>query len=398
MTKKEVLQAIQNPKSLTESKLQELEQIAGDFPYFQGAHTLLAISHKRFDSPMAKKSLVRASLYASDRHFLKELLERPWEAEEEEEVVATTLATPSSLSSQVTSITLGEEESSAIPDEALVSDLTPSIPSNVPLSSGEAIEEQPILPSSPEVGTSPVQNEPVPEAKPQPSIEVAAQTQEFEESESIQILTLTHSQLLKEVWENLDALRKTKRNYLEVEKRMEDAEFETAQAMAVSKATSKPQKGRLAEKESSKSSLVKPATDQKTIKNVSAAAKAKNEVLKPERNSISPEKLSRKPLDSLQKSVPKKADQGHIIDEFIKKSPSIKTQVPGEAKAGKKADAVDLSEPSQKLKDELITENFALILIKQGKKEKAIEVYKKLIWKFPQKKAYFATQIEELQK
>ena len=40
----------------------------------------------------------------------------------------------------------------------------------------------------------------------------------------------------------------------------------------------------------------------------------------------------------------------------------------------------------------------ALILIKQGKKEKAIEVLKKLIWKFPQKKTYFAAQIEDLKK
>jgi hypothetical protein len=38
------------------------------------------------------------------------------------------------------------------------------------------------------------------------------------------------------------------------------------------------------------------------------------------------------------------------------------------------------------------------ILIHQGKKERAIEVLKKLIWKFPQKKAYFAAQIEDLKR
>jgi hypothetical protein len=43
-------------------------------------------------------------------------------------------------------------------------------------------------------------------------------------------------------------------------------------------------------------------------------------------------------------------------------------------------------------------ENLASIMIKQGKHETAIDIYKKLIWKFPQKKAYFATQIEELKK
>jgi len=43
-----------------------------------------------------------------------------------------------------------------------------------------------------------------------------------------------------------------------------------------------------------------------------------------------------------------------------------------------------------------VSENLAQILLSQGKKQKAIEIYKKLIWKFPQKKAYFAARIEEL--
>jgi len=116
VTKKEVLQAIQNPKSLTESKLKELEKIAGDFPYFQGAHTLLAISHKRFASPMAKKSLVRASLYASDRHFLKELLEGPWEQENESEESATSLSEPVA---PAPSMPVADEMSETTAEEAL---------------------------------------------------------------------------------------------------------------------------------------------------------------------------------------------------------------------------------------------------------------------------------------
>jgi predicted Zn-dependent protease len=48
--------------------------------------------------------------------------------------------------------------------------------------------------------------------------------------------------------------------------------------------------------------------------------------------------------------------------------------------------------------DHIVSETLVEILIKQGKKDKAIEVLKKLIWKYPQKKAYFASQIEELKK
>ena len=62
------------------------------------------------------------------------------------------------------------------------------------------------------------------------------------------------------------------------------------------------------------------------------------------------------------------------------------------------AEKKDLSAPSVKFRDDIISENLANIMIKQGKHEKAIDIYKKLIWKFPQKKAYYATQIEELKK
>ena len=48
--------------------------------------------------------------------------------------------------------------------------------------------------------------------------------------------------------------------------------------------------------------------------------------------------------------------------------------------------------------DNIVSETLVEILVKQGKKDRAIEVLKKLIWKYPQKKAYFASQIQKLQK
>jgi tetratricopeptide (TPR) repeat protein len=90
----------------------------------------------------------------------------------------------------------------------------------------------------------------------------------------------------------------------------------------------------------------------------------------------------------------KKEEQVEIIENFIKTDPRIKNF---KSPKGLK-EREDLSLPSVKFNDDIISENLANIMKSQGKTEQAIDIYKKLIWKFPQKKTYFASQIEELKK
>ncbi len=86
----------------------------------------------------------------------------------------------------------------------------------------------------------------------------------------------------------------------------------------------------------------------------------------------------------------KRKEQSDIIEKFIKAQPAIP-----KPKAGAAA-SVDLTEKTSVLGKDVISETLVDLLIKQGKKERAIEMLKKLIWKFPQKKAYFAARIREL--
>lgn len=81
-----------------------------------------------------------------------------------------------------------------------------------------------------------------------------------------------------------------------------------------------------------------------------------------------------------------------LIDRFIADEPRITPKKP------LKENQSDLSMASSELKEDLVSENLALIFARQGKTSKAIDIYKKLIWKFPQKKASFAAQIEVLKK
>lgn len=86
--------------------------------------------------------------------------------------------------------------------------------------------------------------------------------------------------------------------------------------------------------------------------------------------------------------------QIEIINHFIRVQPSIsnpKDRVPSVV-----GDLMPIK--SGEFGDNIVSETLVEILVKQGKKDRAIEVLKKLIWKYPQKKAYFASQIEDLKK
>ena len=86
--------------------------------------------------------------------------------------------------------------------------------------------------------------------------------------------------------------------------------------------------------------------------------------------------------------------QIEIINQFIRVQPSISN--PRDRAPSAIADLNPVK--SGEFGDNIVSETLVEILVKQGKKDKAIEVLKKLIWKYPQKKAYFASQIEDLKK
>ncbi len=86
--------------------------------------------------------------------------------------------------------------------------------------------------------------------------------------------------------------------------------------------------------------------------------------------------------------------QNSIIDSFLTKDPGLIRTTKSQLEAMGKQE--DLSSGSVRLEKGIVTESYAKILTMQGRKDKAIEVYEKLILKFPEKKAYFASKIQEL--
>lgn len=92
---------------------------------------------------------------------------------------------------------------------------------------------------------------------------------------------------------------------------------------------------------------------------------------------------------------PKIQEQRSLIDSFLENAPSLQRRQQLQANAPE--EVTDLSQQTSTPLD-LATETLALIMKKQGKTEKAIDIYEKLVLKYPQKSAYFANCIEQLKK
>ncbi|HAF29580.1 MAG TPA: hypothetical protein DCG75_11075 [Bacteroidales bacterium] len=79
-----------------------------------------------------------------------------------------------------------------------------------------------------------------------------------------------------------------------------------------------------------------------------------------------------------------------LISQFIQQNPRIKPKETNE-------ENVDISEESAKEDSNLLSETLVKVYIKQGLFEKAIQSYEKLSLKYPEKSAYFASQIKILE-
>lgn len=89
----------------------------------------------------------------------------------------------------------------------------------------------------------------------------------------------------------------------------------------------------------------------------------------------------------------KPVDQAILIDTFIETNPRI---IPRQRPEELPEVQEDISLDSIRDPDDAISEPLAAIHIAQGRNSKAILIYEKLCLKFPEKRVYFAGQIEKL--
>ena len=353
MSKQKFNTLVTDPQAIQSSDIDTLRALSRANPYSQIIHALLARALSQAKDPEAKAAINHAAMYATDRQVLKELVTNP---------------TPTTTAE-------------------------PTVPATEPV---EAAEKQ----------TKPKQKK------------VEIDTSSFDKTES--------DQLRSDIWSDLEALKRSKELYMDTHDHtptaqpviVEDEPALKSITKAPSKAAEKSKKtpAKKTAKAAAKTVTKKPAVKKETkpkaaptkavvvadkkelakTKTKAVAKTSKKEVVKTKTQAVAKTPTKKKPevTSKPAKSASKVEDQKKIIDQFIDKEPSISSRTV----VNVADDLRDLSERSTSFSDDLISENLAVILVDQGKKEKAVDMYKKLIWKFPQKKAYFAAQIEKLNK
>lgn len=347
MNKQRFIEFLRNPAHLSEQNLHDLEELIGEYPYFQSARTLLAKGSRQIRSKNAARFVGSAAIYATDRALLKRYLNdeliflTPVEAHESHEA-----AHERELAQVIKTKRITEARIKKTPDEKIK-------PRKAP-----------------------------PEAQPEnPAKEASEATEKPSNLDSI----------IEELYQDLEELKENRARFSEIEKQLEEDE---AVNEAVQKATKKAEKD--PPKKPQQSGSVRKTTKGKEP---AKAPTARGEKAKPEKTPAkAPAKKAEEKKTGDTAAIDKKEDQDDprksaqqaIISSFIKSNPSISPA------GGKAKSDVDLSGDSTVFHPETASEYLAEIYLDQGKKERAIEIYQYLMLKFPQKKSYFAGLIENL--
>jgi tetratricopeptide (TPR) repeat protein len=118
--------------------------------------------------------------------------------------------------------------------------------------------------------------------------------------------------------------------------------------------------------------------------------RALKQILEDRLEEIAGEKKTGTPEVELEeKPVVTDSSKEDLIDRFIREQPSISRS---------KADFFDpvkMAKSSLEEKDDIVSETLAQIHAQQGNTDKAIEIYRKLSLKYPEKSSYFAAQIKK---
>ena len=354
MKKEQFYKLLENPSQANTTAIKSLEKVIANNPYFTTGrllHPKIQIERKNIK---ASEELEKRGTY-----YPNELILEDWAANFEDSGTEQAAKDPSVKES----VDVSKELMDVLP--TVVKDLTspvvkpekneeksaPVKPIEEKLEEEKTEEAKSEEPKEKLVSQEEVKEQAEPET---PSVEKEETTKSEEPSEDSNT-----GDIADEVMKNMLALRQTLKDLKPKEEK---------------KPAAKPKGTTKAKTTAKKSATPKKKTTPK------ATPKKKTESQK---KTIAGNKEREKKLESQQK----------LIKNFIKNPPDLKPEYKGEDKPNEDLSTVSTSENRL-----LVSESLAKILSRQGKHQKAIEVYEQLMLKYPKKKSYFAAQIKNLKK
>ncbi|WP_161887675.1 hypothetical protein [Pontibacter russatus] len=425
MNKSAFLELVQQASAISDQQTEELEKVAATFPYCQTAHLLLAKSAHDKGSMLSTQRLRRASAYASNRQVLKRLIyaspsPAPVFEEAASEDMAVAVKSPHAAHQDNTFIPAVSEE--VIYKEEAVTD-----PPEVTVADEVAAPEQ---------ETSPPQGSHIYVEAPQAE-EATADNTSAEEVSYYELAHLLTINSLSPSFTDLLAQRPAP----EVPKKAPSETPEPGQNMATALDTAgevplppadfgeHPSSPVAEETNAPETSVdehpdVVPATSPEAApisysfseidqmyaddalgywmasSRMGEMLQLKDEVTRQRPAAFHPELILEYTKTHVLEEKPREQQaaalhhQYSIIDQFLKLNPRLNTM---QHVKMKQEPQEDLSLRNSKIKKGIASESLANIFLNQGKVKKAIKIYEQLLLKYPEKKSYFAGQIEKLQ-
>jgi hypothetical protein len=373
MTRATLLQLLAHPTALTGADVRALEQLAEAFPYCQSAHLLLAKAAHDQGSMLAGQRLRRAATYAADRSRLRQLIELAAPVEElaaPASAHAASLASPTQpVAEQMPASALAEENLPAVeqsltsledqPEQLIGEPETPAVSAEQPMVEAIFAEE-------------PVDEELPAQAPPiRPPMEAAVAHFEFglAPEEPAEIIAYRLPELDEPLALSTEA---------------EIVVLATPRLPAFNGLAGVS----YAPGEGSRLGFCLVAADSADA--LPAAS------LPPTGEFFAPDAGLLAHLAAHQPPAPK-AKSLDLINSFLQRAPAPNRRRVAPLPSAPEPDAqADLSVRSTRAEPDLASESLAKILARQGKTERAIAVYERLMVKQPEKMAYFAAQIESL--
>jgi tetratricopeptide (TPR) repeat protein len=386
VNKSKFLELVKNPELIDQKDLTKLEELTSDHPYSQVLHVLSALAYKSQDHSDFEKALNLAATYAYDRNVLRSIIEENNTSQVVPDPAVATLENPKDEIEEVSDfewIHEGEEEEETPPlelhdvEEHLEPEEVNSIKEE-PLQAGEAQVSDPAKSELPEV--------------PDEAMHPQGQFTESPEEEN---LSVDEAKAVDSPSSDAAQMSTTESDIEELQNISESLEEiaggQPLKGLHVDKETPAEKE----ENEPTQDSEISEPTSEKLLDLEIEAGSIHDELLQ-NLNQLQVNKQQYENSPDETGDPESRKEQVEIIDNFIKNSPVLSK--PNLNMDSESLSQDDLSKKSTRLNDELASENLARIYLKQGKRKDAEKIYKKLIRKFPQKKAYFADQIRKLKK